>query len=135
MHEADGIERIGPVKWDLALCLLGVFLLVYFSLWKGVKSTGKVKGTTSLAVYSSEWGRIISILYQINFDLILPIFSGGVVHGHSAVHCTVHTVLPRHHPARGDGRDPILLDARFREAEGDEGETTALNDFEAKKKK
>lgn len=41
-HRADGLDSIGGVKWSLALCLLAVFLLVYFSLWKGVRSTGMV---------------------------------------------------------------------------------------------
>ncbi|CAH1405412.1 unnamed protein product [Nezara viridula] len=40
-YKSDGLDRIGPIKWSLALCVLAVFLLVYFSLWKGVKSTGK----------------------------------------------------------------------------------------------
>lgn len=41
-HRSDGLNRIGPIKWSLALCVMAVFLLVYFSLWKGVRSTGKV---------------------------------------------------------------------------------------------
>jgi solute carrier family 6 serotonin transporter-like protein 4 len=32
---------MGEIKPTLALCVIGVFVLVYFSLWKGVKSTGK----------------------------------------------------------------------------------------------
>jgi Sodium:neurotransmitter symporter family len=40
---SDGLDDMGPIKWSLALCVLSVFLLVYFSLWKGVRSTGKVK--------------------------------------------------------------------------------------------
>ena len=43
MYRANGIGEIGPVKLSLAFCVLIVFLLVYFSLWKGVKSTGKVQ--------------------------------------------------------------------------------------------
>ncbi|XP_060766396.1 solute carrier family 6 member 6b isoform X3 [Neoarius graeffei] len=39
---SDGIENIGPVKWDLALCLLAVWVICFFCIWKGVKSTGKV---------------------------------------------------------------------------------------------
>lgn len=50
MHLASGIDAIGAVKWSLALCLMMVFLLVYFSLWKGVKSTGKVSDTTIVAL-------------------------------------------------------------------------------------
>lgn len=42
---------MGPVKPTLALCVFGVFLLVYFSLWKGVKSTGKAVWVTALAPY------------------------------------------------------------------------------------
>lgn len=42
---------MGPVKPTLALCVFGVFILVYFSLWKGVKSTGKAVWVTALAPY------------------------------------------------------------------------------------
>uniref|UniRef100_A0A667Y3X2 Transporter n=1 Tax=Myripristis murdjan TaxID=586833 RepID=A0A667Y3X2_9TELE len=38
----SGIEEIGPIKWDLALCLLAVWIICFFCIWKGVKSTGKV---------------------------------------------------------------------------------------------
>lgn len=38
----EGIEHSGYVKWDLALCLLLAWLMVYFCIWKGVKLTGKV---------------------------------------------------------------------------------------------
>lgn len=41
-HLSDGLDNIGSIKLSLALCVLSVFLLVYFSLWKGVRSTGKV---------------------------------------------------------------------------------------------
>ncbi|XP_077368964.1 sodium- and chloride-dependent taurine transporter-like isoform X2 [Festucalex cinctus] len=39
---SSGIEDIGPLKWDLALCLLAVWVICFFCIWKGVKSTGKV---------------------------------------------------------------------------------------------
>lgn len=42
MYKSDGLDRLGPIKWSLALCVFTVFLLVYFSLWKGVRSAGKV---------------------------------------------------------------------------------------------
>ncbi|GFQ97560.1 sodium-dependent serotonin transporter [Trichonephila clavata] len=42
IQRSDGIQSIGPLKWTLAFCLMAVFILVYFSLWKGVKSSGKV---------------------------------------------------------------------------------------------
>lgn len=39
---STGIHDLGPVKWDLALCLLFVWVICFFCIWKGVKSTGKV---------------------------------------------------------------------------------------------
>lgn len=42
---------MGPIKPSLALCVFGVFILVYFSLWKGIRSSGKVVWVTALAPY------------------------------------------------------------------------------------
>lgn len=42
---------MGPIKPSLAFCLFLVFVLVYFSLWKGVRSAGKVVWVTALAPY------------------------------------------------------------------------------------
>lgn len=33
---------LGKVHWDLALCLLLAWVICYFCIWKGIKSTGKV---------------------------------------------------------------------------------------------
>ncbi|KAF5299704.1 hypothetical protein FQA39_LY11499 [Lamprigera yunnana] len=50
-YKSDGLNRMGPIKPALAMCVFAVFILVYFSLWKGVKSTGKVVWVTALAPY------------------------------------------------------------------------------------
>ncbi|XP_046391075.1 sodium-dependent serotonin transporter [Ischnura elegans] len=50
-YRADGLDRMGPIKGSLALCVFAVFVLVYFSLWKGVRSTGKAVWFTALAPY------------------------------------------------------------------------------------
>ena len=42
-HKADKFNNLGKVKWELALSLLIVFIVVYFALWKGIKSSGKVR--------------------------------------------------------------------------------------------
>lgn len=34
---------MGGVRWQLLLCLFLIFTIVYFSLWKGVKTSGKVR--------------------------------------------------------------------------------------------
>ncbi|XP_002736305.1 sodium-dependent noradrenaline transporter-like, partial [Saccoglossus kowalevskii] len=50
-HLSNGIDDIGSVKWQLALCLLAVFTILYFALWKGVKSSGKVVWFTATMPY------------------------------------------------------------------------------------
>ncbi|CAH2048284.1 unnamed protein product, partial [Iphiclides podalirius] len=50
-HKSNGLDDMGPIKPSLALCVFGVFVLVYFSLWKGVRSAGKVVWVTALAPY------------------------------------------------------------------------------------
>lgn len=39
---SSGIEEIGHVQWELSLCLLLAWVICYFCIWKGVRSTGKV---------------------------------------------------------------------------------------------
>ncbi|KAK3565488.1 hypothetical protein QTP86_010864, partial [Hemibagrus guttatus] len=38
---SSGVDEVGELKWDLALCLLAVWVICFFCIWKGVKSTGK----------------------------------------------------------------------------------------------
>lgn len=47
---SDGIEHIGNLRWELALCLLAAWTICYFCIWKGTKSTGKVRLKTSAAI-------------------------------------------------------------------------------------
>uniref|UniRef100_H2Z8Z2 Transporter n=1 Tax=Ciona savignyi TaxID=51511 RepID=H2Z8Z2_CIOSA len=39
---STGLDDVGTVRWELALCLLLSWVICYFCIWKGVKSTGKV---------------------------------------------------------------------------------------------
>ena len=50
VHESDGIGDLGPPKWDLTLCLVLAYVIIYFATWKGVKSSGKV-GKTYHIIY------------------------------------------------------------------------------------
>ena len=42
LNITDGITDMGEVKWDLCLCLVFAWLVIYFCIWKGIRATGKV---------------------------------------------------------------------------------------------
>ncbi|KAG9280832.1 sodium- and chloride-dependent GABA transporter 2-like isoform X1 [Astyanax mexicanus] len=48
---SSGIDEIGELHWDMVLCLLLAWILCYFCIWKGVKSTGKVVYFTATFPY------------------------------------------------------------------------------------
>lgn len=48
---SEGLS-LGTVHWDLALCLLLAWIICYFCIWKGIKSTGKAS-TASAYMYST----------------------------------------------------------------------------------
>ncbi|KAG8230248.1 hypothetical protein J437_LFUL009786 [Ladona fulva] len=52
MDKSSGLHDLGEIKWDLALCLLAVYLICYFSLWKGISTSGKVVWFTALFPYA-----------------------------------------------------------------------------------
>uniref|UniRef100_A0A3B4TPA5 Transporter n=1 Tax=Seriola dumerili TaxID=41447 RepID=A0A3B4TPA5_SERDU len=51
LHESQGIQDLGLPRWELTLCLVVVVFILYFSLWKGVKSSGKVVYITATMPY------------------------------------------------------------------------------------
>ncbi|GAB1604446.1 sodium- and chloride-dependent taurine transporter-like [Argonauta hians] len=51
LNISDGVEHPGTIKWDLALCLLLAWIVVYFCIWKGIKSSGKVMYFTATSPY------------------------------------------------------------------------------------
>lgn len=50
-YKSTGIGDLGGVKWDLALCLFSVYLVVFLSLWRGIKASGKVVWVTATMPY------------------------------------------------------------------------------------
>ncbi|XP_066436757.1 sodium- and chloride-dependent creatine transporter 1 [Eleutherodactylus coqui] len=48
---SSGLDDVGSINWELLLCLLACWMLVYFCVWKGVKSTGKIVYFTATFPY------------------------------------------------------------------------------------
>lgn len=47
LQMSNGIEYPGVMRWDLVACLICAWILVYFAIWKSIKSSGKVRYFTA----------------------------------------------------------------------------------------
>ncbi|XP_068195990.1 sodium- and chloride-dependent GABA transporter 3-like [Antennarius striatus] len=68
---SGGIEELGSVRWELALCLLVCWVFCYFSIWKGVRSSGKAAYFTATFPY-------LMLLILLVRGLTLPGASEGI---------------------------------------------------------
>ncbi|KAK9514745.1 hypothetical protein VZT92_025437 [Zoarces viviparus] len=48
---SGGLHEPGDISYEMVLCLIITWIIVYFCMWKGVKSTGKVVYFTALFPY------------------------------------------------------------------------------------
>ncbi|KAG5837923.1 hypothetical protein ANANG_G00218260 [Anguilla anguilla] len=69
---SGGLEELGSVRWELALCLLLSWIICFFCVWKGVKSTGKVVYFTATFPYVM----LVALLIR---GLTLPGAKDGII--------------------------------------------------------
>ncbi|RXN15627.1 sodium- and chloride-dependent GABA transporter 2-like protein [Labeo rohita] len=69
---SGGIEEISKINWEILLCLIALWIICYFCIWKGVKSTGKV-------VYFTATFPYVMLLVLLIRGLTLPGALQGVV--------------------------------------------------------
>lgn len=110
LHKSAGLKNVGGVRWQLMLCLFLIFTIVYFSLWKGVKTSGKVP-VALLNCFAHASNRP---------DLCTSTFPGGVGDRHLALHRAFHPVDPRRHSPRSLERRGVLPEAPVGQASGDQ---------------
>uniref|UniRef100_A0A5F8GUJ1 Transporter n=1 Tax=Monodelphis domestica TaxID=13616 RepID=A0A5F8GUJ1_MONDO len=71
LHESNGIHDIGMPQWQLSLCLMVVVVILFFSLWKGVKTSGKVWIDAATQIFYSlgaGFGVLIAFASYNKFD-------------------------------------------------------------------
>ncbi|XP_045931467.1 sodium- and chloride-dependent GABA transporter 2-like isoform X2 [Micropterus dolomieu] len=51
LNVTGSVHELGSIRWELALCLLLSWIICYFCVWRGVKSTGKVVYFTATFPY------------------------------------------------------------------------------------
>ncbi|KPP67939.1 sodium- and chloride-dependent creatine transporter 1-like, partial [Scleropages formosus] len=51
LNISDGLDQPGIINWEVMLCLMATWVMVYFCVWKGVKSTGKIVYFTATFPY------------------------------------------------------------------------------------
>ncbi|KAI1897184.1 hypothetical protein AGOR_G00080600 [Albula goreensis] len=72
LNISGGIDQVGGLRWELVLCLLLAWILCYFCVWKGVKSTGKV-------VYFTATFPYVMLVVLLARGLSLPGASKGLI--------------------------------------------------------
>ncbi|XP_061470193.1 sodium- and chloride-dependent creatine transporter 1 isoform X2 [Rhineura floridana] len=70
---SGGLEFPGAINWEVTLCLLACWVLVYFCVWKGVKSTGKIVYFTATFPY------VVLIILLIR-GVMLPGAQDGIIY-------------------------------------------------------
>lgn len=129
IHESSGLRNVGGVRWQLMLCLFLIFTIVYFSLWKGVKTSGKVSHPSAVIISVNPLlpHRHFCDLYFHLCLFLLPDFPvlstpGSVGDRHLALHRAFHPADSRCHAARSLERCGVLFETPVGEAAGDQCE-------------
>ncbi|XP_032902169.1 sodium-dependent serotonin transporter-like isoform X2 [Amblyraja radiata] len=50
-HKSNGLGDVGGINWHLVICLIIIFTVVYFSIWHGIRTSGKVVWVTATLPY------------------------------------------------------------------------------------
>lgn len=69
----SGIDEVGSLNWSLVFCLFIAWVLVYFCIWRGIKTSGKVVYVTATLPY------VILMVFFIR-SVTLPGSASGILY-------------------------------------------------------
>ena len=78
----DGIDNLGGMRWELVGCLFVVWIVCYFTIFQGTKSTGKVVSKQLYTFLISILGIFLNQLchlLSINYFLAIKCFRDFVI--------------------------------------------------------
>nr|XP_014345030.1 PREDICTED: sodium- and chloride-dependent creatine transporter 1-like [Latimeria chalumnae] len=101
---SGGLNEPGEVNWQMTLCLLATWVIVYFCIWKGVKSTGKVVYFTALFPY-------VVLIVLLAHGVTLPGALDGIVYYLKPNWSKLAEAQVRHWLELGLGESPTRLSA------------------------
>ena len=68
MTLSDGLDQVGNINWQLALCLVLTWIVIYICVCKGVKSSGKVTRVcvfhSIITTYLNSWTEFLGGVTQ-----------------------------------------------------------------------
>ncbi|XP_018546933.2 sodium- and chloride-dependent GABA transporter 2 [Lates calcarifer] len=70
---SSGIEEVGSLRWELVLCLILSWVICYFCVWKGIKSTGK-------AAYFTATFPFVTLFVLLVRGITLPGAMDGIIY-------------------------------------------------------
>ncbi|XP_023117909.2 sodium- and chloride-dependent betaine transporter-like [Amphiprion ocellaris] len=73
LNISGGIEEVGSLRWELVLCLILSWVICYFCVWKGIKSTGKAAYFTATFPY-------VMLLILLIRGVTLPGAKDGIIY-------------------------------------------------------
>lgn len=84
LNVSSGIEEIGHVQWELSLFLLLAWVICYFCIWKGVRSTAKVIPKAQQCRQNNSQRRILAfknncLLQAVYITATFPFFMLAVL--------------------------------------------------------
>lgn len=106
---SPGIDQMGSLNGDLALCLFIAWVMCYFCIWKGVKSTGKVgERGTQRQLWGTWWMSCGDYFGMFPVCTYACVDIGGLLHCDLPLRDADCAVDQRTHPSWRWNRHPVL---------------------------